>query len=185
MSAIITERLIIRRPNESDLTDFLNYRNDAENLRFQPLRQIDAATALNNLKKQVTINEEQATGWIMFAIELKNEKKMIGEVGVYISSADQTSGDIGWAVHKDYHKNGYALEGAKVLLAYVFGLRRLERVTATSIGNNTASLLLMKRLGMQRVKDHSQNQFIDGVSYEEHLYSISRAEWHSITAEKK
>ena len=185
MHAIITDRLIIRRPNESDLADFLNYRNDTGNLKFQPIRPIDSATALGILKKQVIINEERATGWMMFAIELKNENKMIGEVGVYISSANQTSAEIGWAVQKAYHGNGYALEGAGALLTYVFDLRGLDQITATCVGTNTASLQLMKRLGMQKVHDHSQNQFIDGISYEEELYTISKMEWDSMRAEKK
>lgn len=177
MNAIITERLIIRRPDEDDLNDFLAYRNDAVNLRFQPIRPIDENTGLSNLKKQMILDEAEATGWIMFAMELKHEKKMIGEVGVYISFADQSSGEIGWAVHKDYHGNGYAVEGAKALLAYVFNRRALERVTATCVSTNIPSLMLMKRLGMQRDVAHSQIQFIDGISYDEHLYAISRSEW--------
>lgn len=177
MEVIHTERLIIRRPAETDLLDFLAYRNDAEVLKFLPIQPLDEETALNNLKKQVILNEEEDTGWIMFAIELKVEKKMIGEVGIYISPLHKSSGDIGWSVHKDYHGKGYAIEGARAFLNYIFKLRGLNRVTATCVSANTASSMLMTRLGMHRVVNHVQNQFIDKVRYDEHLYTISHAEW--------
>lgn len=177
MEVINTERLLIRRPAEADLQDFLAYRNDSEVLKFLPIQPIDEDTALNNLKKQVVLDEAQATGWIMFAIELKTEKKMIGEVGVYISPIHKSCGDIGWSVNKNYHGNGYAVEGAGAFLAYIFELRGLDRVTATCVSANTASSMLMTRLGMHKVANHVQNQYIDKVRHDEQLYTISRAEW--------
>lgn len=177
MKVINTERLIIRRPVETDLHDFLAYRNDAEILKFLPIQPVDEETALKNLKKQVILDEENDTGWIMFAIELKSEKKMIGEVGIYISPLHKSSGDIGWSVHKDYHRNGYATEGARAVLNYVFKIRKLDKVTATCVSENNASSMLMTRLGMHKVTYHAQNQYIDKVRHDEHLYTISRAEW--------
>jgi len=38
MKTITTKRLIIRRPREADLYDFLAYRNDPESLRLQPVK---------------------------------------------------------------------------------------------------------------------------------------------------
>lgn len=153
------------------------YRNDAENLRFQPIVPITEEAALNLLKRQLFLEEETAAGWVMFAMELQNEKKMIGEVGVYISSDAVSNGDLGWSVHPDYQGKGYALEAAEVLLAYAFKRRKLHRVTATCVCTNTASVLLMKRLGMHREVNHTQNQFIDGVRYDEYQYTISYEEW--------
>ena len=177
MNAIITERLIIRRPKESDLKDFLVYRNDVMNLRFQPIKPINENCALTLLKKQMIINEDINTGLVMFAIELKSEKRMIGEVAIYISSDNKSNGDLGWSIHKDYQGNGYAIEAAKVLLDYAFKHRNLQRVTATCVSINKASFMLMKHLAMHREVNRTNSQFINGIRYDEHLYTISFEEW--------
>lgn len=177
INAVMTERLIVRRPEETDLHDFLAYRNDAENLKFQPIIPINKNAAVHFLKKQMLIEDETASGWIMFAIALKHEKKMIGEVGIYISSDRKSNGDLGWSFHKDYQGNGYALEAAEVILKYAFKLRKLGKVTATCVSTNTASLRLMKRLGMHREVGRTNNQFIDGIRYDEYLYTLSSEDW--------
>lgn len=177
MNAVITKRLIIRRPKKTDLQNFLAYRNDADNLKFQPIVKMTEEAALTLLAKQMFIDEKKETGWVMFAIELKNKKRMIGEVGIYISADGISNGDLGWSIHKEDQGNGYALEAAEVLLAYAFKQRKLQQVTATCVAVNTASVMLMKRLGMRREMKRNQNQFIDGVRYDEHLYKISRDEW--------
>jgi hypothetical protein len=46
---------------------------------------MDEGHALVFLKEQMLGNTENRSGWIMFAIELRDEKRMIGEVGIYIS----------------------------------------------------------------------------------------------------
>lgn len=38
MEIVTTERLIIRRPSESDLHSFLTYRNAPESMRLQPIK---------------------------------------------------------------------------------------------------------------------------------------------------
>ncbi|WP_158800173.1 GNAT family N-acetyltransferase [Pedobacter sp. L105] len=177
MNAIITERLILRRPKETDLKDFLAYRNDAENLKFQPIQPINEETALSFLKKQMLIDEEKETGWVMFALELKDTHQMIGEVGIYISPDDKSTSDLGWSVFKDEQGKGYAAEAASALLDYAFKLRRLNRVTASCVSTNTASLQLMKRLGMHREVDRTHHQYINGICYDEYIYAISCEEW--------
>lgn len=158
MDSITTQRLIIRRPNVLDLQDFLAYRNDAENLKMQPIQPMTEQEAITFLQEQANIKDEQARGWIMFAIELRAEKRMIGEVGIYIPAENDKIGDMGWSVNKDYQRKGYAIEAVGVLLQYAFGVRGMQQVTATCDAANTASLKLMQGLGMSPEANFVNNQ---------------------------
>lgn len=177
MNPLITDRLIIRKPNENDLQDFLIYRNDIESLKLQHIQPMSDDEAAQFIQTQMLINYEDGRGWIMFAIELINEQKMIGEVGIYIPAENHNTGDIGWSVNKDYHRKGYAIEAAQFLLKYAFGLRKLHQITATCDSSNVASLSLMRRLGMSQ----DDSYIHDEVGNEKHLhesrYTLSYEDW--------
>jgi hypothetical protein len=54
--------IIIRRPHAADLRAFLDYRNDAENLRLQPIQPIEAADAAAFLPAQSKLADDADHG---------------------------------------------------------------------------------------------------------------------------
>jgi RimJ/RimL family protein N-acetyltransferase len=54
-----------------------------------------------------------------------------------------------WAVATAHQRRGFAAEAAGAVLAYCFQELRLRRVVATSEHTNTASIGVMRRLGMR------------------------------------
>lgn len=175
MNTKSSDRLIIRRPKLADLNDFLKYRNDLENLRFQNIEIMSEEKALIFLYEQIAVDYHKPGGWIMFSIELVEESKMIGEVGIYISP--EHSGDIGWSLNKDYQGKGYAGEAAELLLHYCFTVFGLHQISAACNSANLASLRIMQKIGMQF---KSKEDVITGEgTFTEYIYSLSREEWNS------
>jgi len=177
MNSIVTKRLIIRRPQVRDLKDFLVYRNDEDNLRFQTDEKIDENKALRFLINQMHLNSETETGWIMFAVELLETKEMIGEVGVFLFPEEKLKGNMGWSLNKNFWGHGYAAEAVVALLKYVFDLRQLDFVTATCSSDNIASLRLMKRIGMQQFSSSIDTHSEESNSCDERVYKLSREHW--------
>jgi RimJ/RimL family protein N-acetyltransferase len=177
LETVFTERLIVRRPVESDLHDFLAYRNHPENLKYQPIAPTTEEEASAFLARMAVAEFGDTGGWQMFAVELKSEGRMIGEVGVYLSPHPESRGDLGWSFHPDCHGYGYATEAAQVLLRYVFEERGLHRVTAGCDARNTPSFRLMERLGMRREAYFVQSQFADGAWHDTVAYALLRDEW--------
>lgn len=172
-----TERLILRAPRDSDLAAFLAYRNHPDNCRYQGLVPTDEARAAAFLRAQAMLDLDAGQCWMMCALERRADGRMIGEAGIYIGSAAQRSGDLGWSIHPDFQGQGYATEAARALLAYAFDTRGLHRVTANGDARNAASTRVMERLGMRREGVFLQSRFADGAWRDEVLYALLREEW--------
>ena len=176
MATITTKRLIIRRPSEADLRDFLAYQTHPENLKYQPVEPMTEDKAVGFLSKQAALELGDEGGWLMFAVELREAGRMIGEVGIYVSPP-QSRGDLGWSFHPDYQGRGYATEAAEALLVYAFQEWGLHRITSGCDTRNVASFRLMERLGMRREGHLRQSQRRNGLWHDEYLYALLREEW--------
>jgi ribosomal-protein-alanine N-acetyltransferase len=107
------------------------------------------AAALQFLEAQSQLDADADNCWIMFAIERLEDKRMIGEVGLYIVAASRGAGDMGWSLQRDFQGRGYAAEAARWLVAHAFGERRLQSLSASMSAHNSASARLCERLGMR------------------------------------
>ena len=152
------------------------YQGHPVNALYQAVKPMSEEAAKRFLSEMAAIDFRKADGWIMFAVELSCEQRMIGEVGIFISPAPQSKGDLGWSFHPDYHQQGYATEAATVLIDYAFRERRLHRLTATCEVHNTASIRLMERLGMRRESHYRKSHFANGAWQDEYLYALLRDE---------
>jgi len=177
METATTERLIIRRPRPADLHDFLAYQTHPDNLRYQPVEPLTEDKALDFLSRMATVEIGAEGGWIMFAVELRSEGRMIGEVGIFLSPQAESKGNLGWSFHPDHQGHGYATEAAQVLLAYAFKERGLRRVTSDCDARNVASARLMERLGMRREGHLRQSRLRGEEWHDEYLYALLRDEW--------
>lgn len=177
MENVTTERLLIRRMAITDLQDFLAYQTHPESLRYLPGEPFTEEKAADFLARQTSLEVGDEGGWIAFAVELRSEKRMIGEIGIYLPPSPRNQGDLGWSIHPDYQGHGYATEAATILLAYAFREHSLHRVTAGCDARNVSSFRLMERLGMRREAHFRQSKFTKGVWHDEYQYALLRSEW--------
>ncbi|MBU9683545.1 GNAT family N-acetyltransferase [Burkholderia gladioli] len=178
MNPVYTDRLVIRRPSQEDLHAFLAYRNAHENMRLQPIERMPHAEALTFLAKQAELTPDADNCWLMFAMELRESRGMIGEVGMYIESGSKQTCDIGWSLNRAFCGQGYATEAAKWLIEFAFRERRLHRITSNASTQNTESIRLMERLGMRREGTTRESMLVHGVWHDEHRYAMLSREWH-------
>ena len=177
METVTTERLVIRRPSEADLRDFLAYQTHPENLKYQPVEPLTEDKAAAFLAKQAALELGEEGGWVMFAVALRDGGRMIGEVGIYVEARKASAGNVGWSFHPEYQGQGYATEAAKALLVHAFQGLGLHRVTSGCDTRNAASFRLMERLGMRREGHLRQSQCRNGLWHDEYLYALLREEW--------
>lgn len=179
MIPVVTERLLIRRMAAGDLHDLLRFNTHPANLQYQAITPFTEEKAVAYLEQQSTLDPGEAGAWMSFAVELPQEGRMIGEVGIFLPPQPRSKGDVGWSFHPDYHGCGYATEAARVLLAYAFEVQELHRVTAGCDTRNAASVRLMERLGMRREGHHLQSTLLQGVWQDDYSYALLRDEWLS------
>lgn len=151
-----SDRLGFRRWQESDHTSLAAMNADPEVMEFFPARQGEQETRAFIRRMQKLFMEK---GYCYFAVEKRENREFIGFIGLAIQDfeADFTPcTDIGWRLKKSTWNKGYATEGAKACLSYAFDHFGLEKVFAIAPLVNVKSELVMKKIGMEKVKifDH-------------------------------
>lgn len=84
---------------------------------------------------------------------------------------------LGYAIGADHWGHGYATDAARTIIDYGFRTLKLHRITAAIGPDNTGSIAVVQRLGMQhegRLRDHVHT---NGAWRDSLLYSILAHEW--------
>ncbi len=178
---IETPRVIVRRFEERDVADVIEYsRHDEDdaarrrNIGWEP----NADSVLKWWTPMMTLTLDEATAWLSLVIEVKARERVVGNVGFNTQKiSEQRQGMIGWTLGKAFEGNGYATEAVSALIDYLFSVGEFHRVYAKTSPNNRKSWRLMERLGMRREAHFIKNCFHDDVWVDEYLYAILAEEW--------
>ena len=190
---IETERLILRSFAESDAADVYEYLKEPAVNCFacMKLKSLDEAKA--EMKKRSGENE------FYFAIVLKENGKVIGEISAYPESGEPHADENEskdtfspcWMLNLNYTGNGYAYEAAHAFFDYLFKEKGARRIYAYTEDYNTASQRLCERLGMRR-----EGLFLEFVSFvnnsdgtpryeNTYQYAILKKEWEKRNLREK
>ena len=114
-----------------------------------------------------------------YALILTAEAKLIGHMVYHPWFAPRTY-EIGWALHPDYHRRGYASEAALALLRYGFETMGLHRIIATCQPENPASYGVMEKIGLRREGHFRQCIHRGGDTWwDEYFYALLEEEWQA------
>ena len=174
---IESERLILRRFHEGDLTAFLAYLNDPLVARYQTWESYTEQQAREVIEKQKALVPGIPGQWFTFAVELKETKALIGHVALKTPEDDGLQAEIGFTFAREYHGKGLAYEASARVLEYLFTDLCLHRVTAITDCENEKSFSLLHKLGMRREGHFIENIWFKGKWGSEYLYAILRDEW--------
>ncbi len=143
-----TKRLILRGMRVSDAEDMFAY------AQHEPVSRYLTWTPHPNLKHTkeylTYVGQRYRTGdFFDWAIISKEDGHMIGTCG--FTSFDFTSdcAEIGYVLNPLYQGQGLATEAVTEVLRFGFEALSLHRIEAKFIQENTRSLRLMERVGMQ------------------------------------
>ena len=135
-----TERLVLRRYKQEDLQDLFEYLSDKEVVEYEPYKPLTLNETKENLEWRIGTEE-------MIAVELKNSRKMIGNV--YMGKREFEALEIGYVFNRNYWGNGYAVESCKALIQQAFS-NGIHRIYAECDPRNKSSWKLLEALGFQR-----------------------------------
>ena len=149
MTELRTERLILRRWQDSDLEPWAAMNADPqvrEHLGEVMTRaQSDASVARFQ-------QEFDARGYGWLAVEVRDTGTFIGFAG--LDDVDEemplTGVEIGWRLTRTAWGVGYATEAARAVLTFAFDTLGLPEVLALTTATNFRSQAVMQRLGMTR-----------------------------------
>ena len=112
----------------------------------------------------------QKYGFGRWNVELKSTGEYLGWCGLkYLSSLKEI--DLGYRFMRKYWGQGYATESSIACLNYGFCQLKIERIVGRAMSVNTASINVLKKVGMSFEKQWKEN----GSIVEQ--YSITREKW--------
>jgi RimJ/RimL family protein N-acetyltransferase len=172
-----TERLVIRKLREADLHDLHAFRSDPEVCRYQGYEPetLDGCRQLIEWQKDKEFGP--ANQWVKVGMELKSEKKLVGDISVK-PDGDARVVEFGISLSRDYQGKGLASEALTAIFDDLFAEKEVHRITAVMDVDNTAIIALMDRLGFRREGHYIKSFFDDGEWRDEYFYALLKRDWH-------
>lgn len=138
---LVTDRLLLRRPDAGDADAVVNIVGDWEVARRlarvpHPYDPADAAFFL----EQVVPAE-----WV-WAITLKGSDELVGVIGLTPEKGEETA-ELGYWLSRAQWSRGIATEAGKAVVSYGFGTLGLPYITSGYFEENTASGRVLEKLG--------------------------------------
>ncbi len=174
---IESERLWIRRFNDSDLTPFMAYRNDPEVARYQSWDFCDEQEAMAFIREMESGRAGVPGEWVQFAIESKETGALLGDCALRVDEHEPYRAEIGFTLAREHQGKGFASEAVSLLLDYAFGTLGLHRVVAIADCRNAPSVALLERLDLRREGHFVENVWFKGRWADEYLYAVLKDEW--------
>jgi len=174
---IESERLILRRFNDSDLAHFIAYRNDPKVARYQSWDSCNEREARAFIREAGAARAGVPGEWFGFAIESKETQDLIGDCALRVDEHEPYRAEIGFTMAREYQGRGFASEAVSRLLDYAFDTLGLHRVVAIADCRNVPSVALLERVGMRREGHFLENVWFKGGWSDEYLYAVLKGEW--------
>lgn len=173
-----TERLELRQFNDDDLDALLEMQGNAEVTRYLPWgpQSRDQVLRLVERIKPMTGTDQSSDGLRLAAV-LPDSGAVVGDFSLWRTSREHAQGEIGFVVHPDHQRRGYATEACTALLRLGFERLGLHRIIGRADARNVASIGVMERLGMRREAHLRENEQIKDEWTDEVIFAALAHEW--------
>jgi RimJ/RimL family protein N-acetyltransferase len=177
MMFLSTKRLILREFIPEDWQAVLAYQADSRYLKFSEWETRSEADVRAFV--EMFLKQQQQVPRIKFqlAVELKYEGKLIGNCGIRKQEPESHEASLGYEIAPDYWGKGYGTEAAATILKFGFEELKLHRVYSWCIAENTASVRVLEKIGMQLEQRLPEDERFKGRLWDILIFGISKDEW--------
>ncbi len=160
MKVLETKRCILRLVTLSDVYDLYEYYKEDSVVKYLPFKKHNSINDTKRFIKLFFLKNYNEGKIGHYAIVLKSENKVIGNVGFNNISPNAKEGEIGICINPKYWGEHLSTELAKEMLRYGFIDLKLKRITAITYEDNKYSRKPLEDLGFSYIgivnkNDHS------------------------------
>lgn len=146
-----TERLNLRPISESDIENVYNLQSLEETAKYNtskiPENINDTKIIVENW---IIENNKEETKKFTFAIDLINDKKFIGLIGINLGKEYYRNAEIWFQFDYRFWNKGYATESLRKIIDFGFEALNLHRIEAGCAVENIGSFSVLEKAGMKR-----------------------------------
>ncbi len=165
-----SERLLLRRIDETDLKEIFTMRSDSEIMKYIPrplVKNIEEAKEhLAMINSGIEKNE--AINW---GITIKGNSKLLGIIGFYRTKHEDYRSEIGYMLLPEIHGKGIASEAVGIVVEFGFNEMKLHSIEAVIDPENVASEKVLQKNGFVKEGHFKENGFYDGKFIDSVIYS--------------
>lgn len=170
MHILETERLYLRPLTSDDRADVATVLLNPEVMRSMDL---PATEEFMDKWLDDMIQWRNEYGFAHCHVSRKEDGQFIGIMGLLPNPVDDAlCAELGYLIHPDFRRQGYALEGTRACLEYGFRTLGADFISAKIVSGNEPSMHLAEKLGMYLLPDVF---YIDRETHVMHLfYALSK-----------
>jgi RimJ/RimL family protein N-acetyltransferase len=175
-----TERLLLRRYRDDDLDRLAAIQSLPEVARYlywepRTREEVEPALATRIAATRLEHDDDVVT----LAVERFADGLLLGDVTIFLRSADHRQVEVGYGFHPDAGGQGYATEATRALIDLAFADLGAHRIFARTDARNTPSAALLRRLGMREEAHFREAEIFKGSWGDELVFAILDREWSS------
>lgn len=166
-----TKRLIMREITMQDAVPIYEYLSMSEVTRYYGRENLESLEQAEEIVALFDTNYRERRG-IRWGIVRKDNGQFIGTVGFHSWIPRHHRAEIGYEIHPDHWRNGYASEAIREAITFGQSTMELSRIGAVTFINNDASGQLLLKLGFEKeglLRDYMVHQ---GKSHNTFVYSL-------------
>jgi RimJ/RimL family protein N-acetyltransferase len=177
---IETERLLLRPFERGDLEAVLDLYGREDVMRYLYEVPADQATAAAIVSRKMAGTAVTAEGGrISLAAFAREDGAFVGDGVIGVASVEHEQAELGFVIHPDHQRRGFATELAVELLRIGFDEIGAHRVFGRAEARNAASARVMEKVGMRREAHLVENEWVKGEWQSELVYAILEREWRA------
>lgn len=105
--------------------------------------------------------------------------RLLGKITVFDYNYRNQSVEIGYYIKQEYRKKGYTKESLRLICEVLFDKLNINKISAQTGVFNEASRSLLEGLGFKVDGILREHHELDGILYDDYIYSILRCEFLS------
>ena len=144
----VTEDLLLRQVSVNDAAQLLELRSNEEVNRYVDRKKAtsieDALAFIDVINKGIDGNE-----LIYWGLQLKNDLKVIGTIGMFNLSEQESKAEIGYELLPAYQGKGLMQQAMAAVIQYGFHTMRLQTIEAWTVKENLASARVLEKMGFE------------------------------------
>jgi ribosomal-protein-alanine N-acetyltransferase len=176
---IDTENLLLRRMHRKDIYDLFEMRKDPRMNEYVDAK-LDEGTAETKNYIDKMNNGIDDNKWIIWAIEHRESKKVIGSISIWNINKELKSAELGYGINPDYQGKGFMKEALLSAVEYGFDVMKLDVVEAYTEESNLKSIKLLEGCNFTQSDRVDEQGYFSNRIYHMIVYRLENYKQHKI-----
>jgi len=179
-----TKRLILRPLKKSDWKDIVEGVGELDVAKMTKSipYSYTKKDALEWINKNIKKNRKKEKESYNFALELKSEKKVIGDIDLSKINKFSGTATTGSWINKQYWRKGYITEAKIAVNDFAFNKLKLRKLNSEVFKNNKASNATQKKVGykLEGIEKEQVRSLSTKEIHDVNLYGLLKEDWRKV-----